>query len=124
MTTKKIDITKTYTTRVGNPVQIYAVHDTGDYPVHGAILDKGIWTSENWTLSGHFIRNDTDDNDLFQVKARIQHTVKKWANVYYRHACLHDDREEADTMAYEERLACIPVEIKIDCEEDEGLDSI
>lgn len=117
-----IDKSKTYKTRDGREVRIYATDGASDY-VHGAILWPEGWVSTSWTALGRQAPQIKDgDLDLIEVKPRIKRTV--WLNMY-------DD----DTQAYpnkglascnytsdhngSRRIACIKVEI--DCEEGEGL---
>ena len=67
-----IDITKTYTTRSGREVRIYAVDGGGSQPVHGAEKtdDEG-WDANCWCLNGDFMTNQTTDSgrDLIPAKA-------------------------------------------------------
>jgi len=52
---KKIEVGKTYTTRSGREVRIYAVDGDGKRPVHGAYLESGNkWTIASWALDGTF----------------------------------------------------------------------
>ena len=56
-----IDITKTYTTRSGDPVRIYAVDGGGANPVHGAIRDGNEWFLCKWREDGeNFSRTNAD----------------------------------------------------------------
>lgn len=117
-----IDITKTYQTRDGRPVELYMIRNEGVYPVHGAIFDHTEWVVDSWTSEGAHVFNRRDDTDLVEVKPRITKTY--WANIYDGSqpygSRLHKTRQKADELADDSRLACI--EIKIDCEEGEGLD--
>lgn len=70
-----IDINKTYRTRDGREVRIYALNSGGKYHVHGASKDAifGIWDLHQWDSNGLF---DTESNaetnfDLIEVKPRI-----------------------------------------------------
>jgi hypothetical protein len=110
---------KTYRTRDGREVRIYATD--GDYPfvVHGAIKNKdGQWEPEKWLNRGCATIMTQSDRDLIEVKPRIKRTV--WLNVYDNEVIsLFVVKEKADSMALEGRIACVKVEI--DCEEGEGL---
>jgi len=116
-----IDPKKTYRTRDGREVRIYAVDGGGIYPVHGAhLVGKYEWKSGCWTRDGDYQNQFTlTDNDLIEVRPRIQREV--WVNVYPKHVAdvVHRDKATADTIAYENRIAC--VKLVIDCEEEEGL---
>ena len=48
-----IKVGKTYYTRDGHEVQIYATDRGGIYPIHGAILgDDNIWNIQRWKTNG------------------------------------------------------------------------
>jgi hypothetical protein len=110
---------KTYSTRDGREVRIYATD--GDYPfvVHGAIKNKdGQWEPEKWLNRGCATIMTQSDRDLIEVKPRIKRTV--WLNVFGDHVYGAYTKEGVDIHPYvDSRLACVKVEI--DCEEGEGL---
>ena len=116
---------KTYRTRDGREVRIYATDGRGDYPVHGAIQTITGWEAHIWFKSGKSIFEDETERsaDLIEVKPRIRRTV--WLNVYDdKYVGLYYNRKNADEdMEYMpssfKRLACVKVEI--DCEEGSGL---
>jgi hypothetical protein len=114
-----IDITKTYKTRDGREVRIYATDCGGGRPVHGAINYDGEWSMSNWTAEGvSFSDHQHSSDDLIEVRPRIQREV--WVNVYDHVCTAHNTKELADLRAETyPRLAC--VKIIIDCEEREGL---
>ena len=121
---KLIDITKKYQTISGSPVKLYAVQTSGCHPVHGAVLNDKDWLAESWQMDGHVYTSGIEhSNDLVEVLPRIQRTIVRWLNVYSCRESMFRTRDAADATAGN-RLACIPIEIKIDCEEGEGLDSI
>ena len=115
---------KTYRTRLGMPVRIYATDAGGLFSVHGAIFNDGMWNGMKWTdegkthaLSESFAVNSVDD--LVECAPCIKRTV--WLNVY-DNAVLCDNfttKEKADLRMSSGRLACVKVEI--DCEKGEGL---
>jgi hypothetical protein len=119
-----IDPKKQYRTRDGREVRIYATDAGGRFPVHAAVKRDDEWFQDEWTgtgsyngeREGHAIPHNLD---LIEVRPRIQREV--WVNVYPEvRECLHyDTREEADTEASSDRIAC--VKLVIDCEEGEGL---
>ena len=113
-----IDVTKTYRTRDGREVRIYAVDGRGNFPVHGAILNSsGRWDMAGWNEIG-FSNSFPLSTDLILVRPRIQFTV--WANVYPdTRLSTSATRNGADRSALSNRRSCIP--IKIDCEEGEGI---
>jgi len=114
----KIDMTKTYRTRDGREVRIYAVDGAKPYPVHGAINRDGEWCGSAWTQSGYYKVNalNFDDMDLIEVKPRIQRKV--WVNVFPGYCRIYTTRQNAD-HDNTNRIAC--VEIDIDVEEGHGL---
>jgi hypothetical protein len=74
-----ISMDKTYRTRSGNEVRIYATDGEGLYCVHGAVKDPAGWAICCWmpegsqtVLEGPF--------DLIEVKPRIKRTV--WIALY------------------------------------------
>jgi hypothetical protein len=63
-----IDITKTYTTRSGLPVRIYAT-DGADIMVHGAYKTEFGWEYTGWTEDGSYYEDgETNGRDLIPVK--------------------------------------------------------
>jgi hypothetical protein len=114
-----IDPSKTYRTRQGQEVRIYAVDGDEEMPIHGAILTKHGWKVNSWARDGKWCPNMSDGVDLIEVKPRIKREV--WVNVYRETAFSYPNRAWADNHAGEasERIAC--VKITIDCEEGEGL---
>ena len=115
-----IDKSKTYRTRDGREVRIYAT-DGGLHKsmVHGAIFTDGCgWLSNTWSAKGSS-RPLTEEFDLIEVRPRHKRTV--WLNVYgsgvVPEAC--SSKERADLAAACGRIACIKVEL--DFEEGEGL---
>jgi len=119
-----IDPKKTYRTRDGRGVRIYAVDGSGDKPVHGAIANKDKWDLHFWSSLGDWasLPLATTPLDLVEVKPRIQREV--WLNVF-RHddgaeffeAC--ESKANADLTAGDARIACVLV--NIDVEEGTGL---
>lgn len=113
-----IDITKTYQTRCGYPVRIYATDGVGVYRVHGAYCEGGDWILSKWTEAGHREIRRTRPCDLIEVKPRIQREV--WCNIYKECAGdIHKTKQEANDCAGIDRIAC--VKLTIDCEHGEGL---
>ena len=115
-----IDPKKTYRTRDGREVRIYAVDGALPYSVHGAVKHGDSWISKDWADNGGFLTPhcETDPLDLIEVKPRIKREV--WVNVYPH--CIGDSmetKELADMKARLDRIAC--VKLVIDCEEGEGL---
>lgn len=109
---------KTYCTRGGKQVRIYATDAGGLFPVHGAILCDGLWIGMKWTCDGHthFTQNNAhiSMDDLAEVKPRHKRTV--WLHVF------KDSVVCATDIAYyniTNRIACIKVDL--DFEEGEGL---
>ena len=65
-----IDITKTYATRSGLPVRIYAVDGCGVYPVHGASRSSAGWEDQKWSDTGRYnmARAEEGGYDLVPAK--------------------------------------------------------
>jgi hypothetical protein len=112
-----IDINKKYRTKSGEDVQIYAIHEDGPFPVHGAIKKAYGWEMVTWTKSGSQF-DPEEDLVEFEVKPRIKRRF--WVNVYPDHCCgAYREKRHADEMAAPYRIGCVQVEIE--CEEGEGL---
>ena len=107
---------KTYRTRDGREVRIYATDGGGDYPVHGAMLGHDGWQHFMWRVNGKSYFDDFDDKptDIAECKPRIKRTV--WLNVYEH---LISASETPIQQFLQKPLARVKVEI--DCEEGEGL---
>ena len=115
-----IDISKTYRTRDGREVRIYATDGGGSHPVHGAIKDGERWYQGEWSPDGSWYGCAADDYDLIEVKPRIRREV--WLNVYDNDDVIsaRSSKEAADrAWSVGHRIAC--VHVVIDCEEGEGL---
>ena len=104
---------KTYRTRDGREVRIYATDGNPDWPIHGAVLAPYGWSAEMWTLEGK-ASGGSSQRDLVEVKPRIKRTV--WLNVYEH---LIGASETPIQQFLQKPLARVKVEI--DCEEGEGL---
>ena len=112
-----IDKNKTYRTRDGREVRIYATDGGGMQPIHGAIFDDDIWLQQDWYARGTINPfSDTSDKDLIEVKPRIKRTV--WLNVWSNNVRAFRSAYDA-TEEGKGRIACVKVEI--DCEEGDGL---
>lgn len=114
-----IDKNKTYKTRDGREVRIYAVDVKDEWPVHGAVRNEDGWHPVAWMRDGRWSYQDTL-TDLIEVKPRIKREV--WVNVYPHIGVgqFHLSKAQADMNAdVENRIAC--VKLTIDCEEGEGL---
>ena len=117
---------KTYRTRDGREVRIYATDGHPGEPVHGAFQDYSCaWNSAMWRHDGSNVHGITAA-DLIEVKPRIKRTF--WMNVYPENDIRpYEDKYVADACEslrsvmgnVSRRIACVKVEI--DCEEGEGL---
>jgi hypothetical protein len=108
-----------YKTRDGRNVRILAT-DIKDrrYPVTAAVEISGVEYIKLYTADGHYAYNEESEDDLIEVKPRIQRTY--WMNVYEHHISeAFTTKGSADRYAHEDRLAC--VEVNIDCEVGQGL---
>lgn len=118
-----IDRNKTYRTRDGREVRIYATDAGGSYPVHGAYqTNDGMWKTCSWTSNGVYANQLMRSGfDLIEHKPRIKRAY--WINVYPEEFrgrdYAHPSKQLADNHCNLGRVACVAVEI--DCEEGEGL---
>jgi hypothetical protein len=115
-----IDKSKTYKTRDGHEVRIYATDGGASYPVHGAILINSFWSATNWARNGLFKGECGEQSccDLIEVRPRHKRTV--WLNVYENGEYAWPRKDMADKVIDSaDRIACIKVEL--DFEEGEGL---
>lgn len=118
-----IDKSKTYRTRDGREVRIYATDGGQDKNgVHGAIKWGWGWGPIAWYPHGGYNSGLGDPRDLIEVKPRIK--KEWWLNVHRRATgeltwWFQNSKEEADSAVGEGRIAC--VKVVIDCEEGEGL---
>jgi len=55
----KIEVGKSYKTRNGKQVRIYAIDGSGGQPVHGAISSEGEWSCYTWDVQGQFLEGET-----------------------------------------------------------------
>ena len=113
-----IDKNKTYKTRDGREVRIYATDGDNNKTIHGAIWSNG-WQFRLWYADGSYDRDVESKLDLIEVRPRHKRTV--WVNVCedsVGKVC--ETKEDADRLArIIRRIACIKVEL--DFEEGEGL---
>jgi hypothetical protein len=107
---------KTYRTRDGREVRIYATDGDDWSPVHGAIKTSEGWRARVWREDGIYLGNELEPNlDLIEVKPRIKRTV--WLQVFRDGEIVATSEPPAHYLTT--RFACVKVEI--DCEEGEGL---
>ena len=105
---------KTYRTRDGREVRIYATDAHPLEPVHGAFQDySGAWNSTMWRHDGTNVYGK-GETDLIEVKPRIKRTV--YLHIYDEYTTVSDTTIQK-TM--NKPRSCVKVEI--DCEEGEGL---
>ena len=114
-----IDKNRTYRTRDGREVRIYATDGGGrKKPVQGAVKEKDGWYMLAWSKNG-VVSNIDRNLDLIEVRPRHKRTV--WLNMYgsgvVPEAC--SSKERADLAAACGRIACIKVEL--DFAEGDGL---
>ena len=113
-----IDKDRTYRTRDGREVRIYATDGRGEFQIHGAIKTDIGWSCSEWKLNGQSYANRSGPNDLIEVRPRHKRTV--WLNVYPdKFGDYAQPKALADTISTKDRIACIKVEL--DFEEGEGL---
>ena len=115
-----ISMDKEYRTRDGCLAEVLKVgmnHHT--YPVAVMVtMDDGSQGVFQRTSTGRVVPSRESGGDLIEVKPRIKQEA--WLNVYAeRRPCAHLTKEEADKIAGNDRIACVP--LPIDCEHGEGL---
>ncbi len=109
-----IDKSKTYKTRDGREVRIYATDGAGIRPVHGAIKTDEGWVREDWSSDGGFGGNMRFSDDLIEVRPRHKRTV--WLHVFENSTVCATENAHYDIT---NRIACIKVEL--DFAEGDGL---
>ena len=105
-----IDKDRTYRTRDGREVRIYAT-DGGPnkMSVHGAINYGENWQSCSWHSLGAYYADSESEKDLIEVRPRHKRTV--WVNVYPNHFTHYETKKQADERSDQStRIACIKVE--------------
>ena len=120
-----IDKSKTYRTRDGREVRIYATDGDRHAPIHGAISHPdGSWTMLSWLEDGGWCKDHETNFDLIEVRPRHKRTV--WLAVYpngYIEATSKLEWRNGPCIngPYdgEKPIACIKVDL--DFEEGEGL---
>lgn len=63
---RPLDFTRPVRTKCGHSARIYAVHERGDRPVHGAVQIAGEWLIASWAADGSHSR--MPDFSLVQVE--------------------------------------------------------
>lgn len=117
-----IDKSKTYRTRDGREVRIYATDGGDGNGVHGAIKTGDLWVVTAWPGNG-VISNFTQSGlDLIEVRPRIKRKV--WVNVYrqddgYEFATYHDNATDAKSESGDAIIA--RAHLILDVEEGDGL---
>lgn len=111
-----IDKDRTYRTRDGREVRIYATDGRGEFQIHGAIKTDIGWSCSEWKLNGQSYANRSGPNDLIEVRPRHKRTV--WLSMFHHNVMASFTSEGAKSIGYG-RIACIKVEL--DFEEGEGL---
>lgn len=98
----KVDINKTYHTKDGHPVVIYAVYESQTYAMHGAYqCDDGKWRSASWQLNGRFFDAHTPSS-LDLVGVRPEREV--WINEDKDgHLDVCTCRDQANEIAFDDR---------------------
>jgi len=104
---------KTYRTRDGREVRIYATDGDNGGTIHGAIFLNG-WQFRLWYSNGSYDRDAETSLDLIEVKPRIKRTV--WLHIYDNYTKVSDTTIR---LTMNKPRACVKVDI--DCEEGEGL---
>ena len=116
-----IDKSKTYRTRSGREVRIYATDGNELKRVHGAFKNtySGCWTSCDWEASGSHWRDML--LDLIEVRPRHKRTVWLivWSSNYIQVMNTPEWQISTSGRSGEMPYACVKVEL--DYEEGDGL---
>jgi hypothetical protein len=116
-----INKNKTYKTRDGREVRIYATDGAMPRPVHGAVKSSydSTWHSFQWHEDGRLVHNvlAVDLSDLIEDRPRHKRTV--WVTVYPMNRYYISDENIQCDIYPPKRIACIKVEL--DFEEGQGL---
>ena len=72
-----IDKSKTYRTRNGQEVRIYATDGFGKKPIHGAVFDSG-WVDFAWTSAGFIWPSDAADHHPYDL-IEVVPIIERWA---------------------------------------------
>jgi len=116
-----IDKNKTYKTRDGREVRIYATDGPDGAPIHGAIkMDNNKWGLNAWLENGDFVGpRCLHGVDLIEVKPRIKRKVT---------LAIWPEAPGVETVTTYCAAQHIPgmrpiaiIKVEIDCEEGEGL---
>jgi hypothetical protein len=71
-----IDKNKTYRTRDGREVRIYAIEaGNGIASIHGAIKNNDVWHICCWHEDGSYYAGQERDEDLIEIRPRHKRTV-------------------------------------------------
>jgi hypothetical protein len=111
-----IDKSKTYRTRDGREVRIYAT-DGANERVHGAVKLKHGWTIQSWENDGKWMPKDESTCDLIEVRPRHKRTV--WLAFMENGFRCYDTEIDAHANHLMPKLAIIKVEL--DFAEGDGL---
>jgi hypothetical protein len=112
--TLKIEAGKKYRTRGGNEAEVLKTDLRNEQPIVGIVThDDGSQCVYEWTVDGYYWPDDPrSDLDLI---SEIKPKRVVWLNVYDDdRPTVHSyhSREEADSYAYANRLACIRLEFE------------
>ena len=111
-----IDINKTYRTRDGLEVRIYATDGDNNKTIHGAVWSDG-WQFRLWYADGSYNKDIESKMDLIEVRPRHKRTV--WVTIYPMNRYHISDENIQCDIYPPKRIACIKVEL--DFEEGQGL---
>ena len=99
----KVDINKTYRTKNGMPVVIYAIHGGQSFGVQGAWQEViGVWHVCAWMVGGQADIFGPTDLDLVEVCPERVVWINEYGNEM---GGVHNTKEEADSCASSDRIA-------------------
>jgi hypothetical protein len=110
---------KTYCTRGGREVRIYATDGGDGTAIHGSFKEGDRWQIVNWKSDGQFYEFHESHLDLIEVKPRIKRTV--WINVYDNEVIHGGWRTKEEAQGYHRNHCTACIKVDLDFEEGEGL---
>lgn len=111
-----IDPKKTYCTRDGREVRIYATDHNSNTTIAGAVRNGLNWESLEWHADGKYVIGE-HPADLIEAKPRLK--IAGWVNVYRGNDpkcfdAIYPTRDLADIHSARSRVACVRIEIDVE----------
>lgn len=108
-----LDLTKPVQTRRGGKVTIWDAsfkRTDSDVPtVYGKEEFEGIAYSRAWRTDGQWRESSRGYNFLDLINVPEKRTLDVWVNIYPDGAAYWANRDDADTCAVKDRIACVHI---------------